>query len=144
MDRKRIREGMLEAVNEQLAKNEPPEVQQTLKRLLLAGWSESDSKMLIAQCLTVEIFNIGKYNEPYNHERYVNNLHNLPEEPFDDVEKENADVDNLLENNNLPTGIKIGRNEKVTVKYVDGEIKEAIKFKKVKDDLLNGFCELVN
>jgi len=36
----------------------------------------------------------------------------------------------------------IGRNQKVSVKYIDGRIVEDIKFKKVKKDLENGECEL--
>lgn len=38
---------------------------------------------------------------------------------------------------------KIGRNEKVTVKYKDGTVKKDIKFKKVIKDLEAGKCELV-
>ena len=38
----------------------------------------------------------------------------------------------------------IGRNDKVTVKYLDGTIKEAVKFKKVKQDLEEGKCELMS
>lgn len=37
----------------------------------------------------------------------------------------------------------IGRNEKITVKYTDGTLKEGVKFKKVEKDLLDGLCELV-
>jgi len=38
---------------------------------------------------------------------------------------------------------KIGRNERVTVKYKDGTIKEQIKFKRVKEDLEKGNCEMI-
>jgi len=142
MDRKRVREGIMEAVNEQLSKNDPPEVKQTLDRLISEGWSKTDAKSLIAQCLIVEIFDIGKHGKPYDPERYVKNLNNLPEEPFDD-EDEDLNEGSIQENQHLPTGVKIGRNEKITVKYLDGRIEENIKFKKVKDDLLNGLCELI-
>lgn len=40
-------------------------------------------------------------------------------------------------------GPKIGRNEKVTVKYQDGKVVENVKFKKIKADLEKGLCELV-
>ncbi len=99
--------------------------------------------MLIAQCLIVEIFDIGKHQKPYNHERYLKNLKKLPEEPFEDGAEHQVELDTQLTNNYLPTGIKIGRNDKVTVKYVDGRVEKSIKFKKVKDDLLNGLCDLV-
>ena len=38
---------------------------------------------------------------------------------------------------------KIGRNEKVSVKYPDGTIKSEVKYKKVMDDVLTGKCELI-
>lgn len=38
---------------------------------------------------------------------------------------------------------KIGRNDKVTVKYKDGTLQTDVKFKKVEDDLKSGKCELV-
>lgn len=38
---------------------------------------------------------------------------------------------------------KIGRNERITVRYTNGRVVENIKFKKVKDDLETGKCELV-
>ncbi len=37
----------------------------------------------------------------------------------------------------------LGRNDKVSVKYQDGSIKQEIKFKKVAKDLMNGNCELM-
>jgi hypothetical protein len=38
---------------------------------------------------------------------------------------------------------KIGRNDKITVKYKDGTVQADVKFKKVEDDLKSGKCELV-
>ena len=38
---------------------------------------------------------------------------------------------------------KIGRNEKVTVKYVDGKVVKDVKYKKVMRDLEEGMCSLV-
>ncbi len=38
---------------------------------------------------------------------------------------------------------KIGRNDKISVKYLDGTLKENIKFKVVEQDLLNELCELI-
>ncbi len=37
----------------------------------------------------------------------------------------------------------IGRNQKITVKYIDGKIVEDVKFKKVETDLKEGICELI-
>lgn len=40
-------------------------------------------------------------------------------------------------------GRKIGRNERVTVRYTDGTIKKDLKYKKVQGDIEEGLCELV-
>jgi hypothetical protein len=39
---------------------------------------------------------------------------------------------------------KIGQNTRVSVKYQDGEIKKAIKYKKVEGDILSGRCEIID
>ncbi len=51
-------------------------------------------------------------------------------EPFDPVDP-------------VRVGPKIGRNDRVTVKYTDGTMKESIKYKKIVDDLEAGRCELM-
>ncbi len=38
---------------------------------------------------------------------------------------------------------KIGRNDRITVRYTDGRLFENVKFKKVKEDLEAGKCDLV-
>jgi hypothetical protein len=38
---------------------------------------------------------------------------------------------------------KLGRNEKITVQYEDGRVVENVKFKKVKNDLENGLCTIL-
>lgn len=38
---------------------------------------------------------------------------------------------------------KIGRNDKISVKYSDGTVKENVKFKTVEQDLLDEKCELI-
>ncbi|MCB0845822.1 MAG: hypothetical protein KDE26_21375 [Bacteroidetes bacterium] len=38
---------------------------------------------------------------------------------------------------------KIGQNERISVKYLDGTVKENIKYKFVKDDITNGKCEIM-
>ena len=44
----------------------------------------------------------------------------------------------------MPASVnKIGRNEKVSVRYEDGTVKKDIKYKKVADDLSAGRCELL-
>ncbi|TAJ12560.1 hypothetical protein DMA11_12175 [Marinilabiliaceae bacterium JC017] len=77
-----IRKQMLEVVNNQLKANDPPETKKTLKRLMLLKYTELEAKQLIAQCVLVEIFDALKNKKPYNQERYISNLNNLPEPPF--------------------------------------------------------------
>lgn len=43
----------------------------------------------------------------------------------------------------VPVSKKYGRNDLVTVKYSNGEIRPNVKFKKIEDDLLKGKCQLV-
>jgi hypothetical protein len=77
------------------------------------------------------------------------------ENPFDDL-LNSDEFDDFEEDMYLPSSKplqptvhqaspfdKIGRNDKVTVKYKDGTIQADVKFKKVEDDLKSGKCELV-
>ncbi|HMQ49961.1 MAG TPA: hypothetical protein PKA00_20985 [Saprospiraceae bacterium] len=79
-----VKQQFLQAVEDQLQNNQPPETRQTLDRLKDLGYSESDAKLLIAQCIAVEFFHTVKDNQPYNNDRFINNLHHLPEFPQDE------------------------------------------------------------
>jgi hypothetical protein len=74
---------ILEVVNNQLESGDPPEARQTFNRLIEQGISEEDAKIFIGQAITVEIFNIMKYGETFNLERYIKNLTGLPKEPWE-------------------------------------------------------------
>ena len=71
----------MEVIDNQLKQNDPPETKATLERLLKAGYSRTDAKKYIGQCVALEIFNVLKKGEAFNEERYVKNLNNLPGEP---------------------------------------------------------------
>jgi len=77
-------EGIMEAVENQLRENDPPETAETLARLTQLGYSEMDAKKMIAQCIVVQIFNTIKRNMPSDNDAFVALLKALPEEPFDD------------------------------------------------------------
>ncbi|MCB0567581.1 MAG: DUF1841 family protein [Phaeodactylibacter sp.] len=79
-----LKQQFQEILNNQLKNNDPPEVKQTLDRLKKEGYSDADARILIAQCVAAEIFNVLKSNKPYDNERYVRNLHKLPESPSED------------------------------------------------------------
>jgi len=79
-----IREQIFEIIKNQIELNTPPETKQTLKRLVDVGFSDWDARILIGQCVAVELFNVLNLNLPFDNARYVSNLNKLPEEPFDD------------------------------------------------------------
>ncbi len=79
-----LRKQFLEIVNNQIKSNNPPETNQTLKRLKAMGYNDKDARILIGQCVVVEIFDVLKHRKPFDEKRYIKNLRNLPKEPFDD------------------------------------------------------------
>ena len=64
---------------------------------------------------------------------------------FDNLFKEPLTIarDEVSHQRLLKPERKIGRNEKVTVKYSNGTVKENIKYKHVLKDLEEGKCEIV-
>lgn len=78
----KLKEQILEIINNQLNDNNPPETKITYHRLLKQGFDDSQTRQMIGQCLAVELFDVFKFSKPYNNERYVKNLLALPKEPF--------------------------------------------------------------
>ena len=78
-----LRERIFEVIENQLKANDPPETKATFDRLRKQGFDDFQTRQLIGQCIGVEIFEIWKFGEPFNNERYVKNLKLLPEAPFD-------------------------------------------------------------
>jgi len=76
-------EALVEVIENQLAENNPPETKQTLERLIKSGETRENAIRYITCALSVEVFGAIKHNEPYNQERYINNLNALPELPWD-------------------------------------------------------------
>lgn len=76
-----LKETILEAVDNQLRDNDPPETRLTLDRLQKEGISEEDARIYIGQALTVEIWDTMRNEKAFNPERYKRNLKNLPSEP---------------------------------------------------------------
>ena len=71
------------AIENQIKNNNPPETKKAFNKLKSQGYTEFEAKQLIGQCVAVEIYNMLKYKKPYDNERYIRNLNNLPEEPFE-------------------------------------------------------------
>jgi len=76
-----LKKQFLTVVANQLKSNKPPETRQTLERLKKEGYTEEESKLLIAQCVAAEIQKVMQTNQPFDNERYVKSLHQLPESP---------------------------------------------------------------
>jgi Domain of unknown function (DUF1841) len=76
-----LRAAILEAVDNQITDDNPPETRQAYERLLREGISAEDAKSLIGNVVVVEIFEVLKRREPFNPERFVQLLNRLPELP---------------------------------------------------------------
>jgi hypothetical protein len=77
-------EAIVEAVENQIRENDPPEVKQTLKRLMGLGESRENAIRYIATTLSVEMYEMLKHLTPFDEVRYVKNLNALPKLPFDE------------------------------------------------------------
>lgn len=74
-------ERLLEALENQLAANEPPATQATLNKLTLVGYSREDSLELMAQVLAHAIGVMLDEDKPFDLAAYELALRNLPELP---------------------------------------------------------------
>ncbi len=78
-----LRKYIFDIIKKQLKDNDPPETKATYDRLIKSGFDNYQTRQMIGQCLTVEIFDVLKFGKPHNEERYIKNLMALPKEPFD-------------------------------------------------------------
>jgi hypothetical protein len=81
-----LQAAIMEVVENQLRNNDPPQTNQTFKRLTEAGRSEKEAKRLIACVVSAEIFDVLKRNEPFNLDRFVKGLDKLPTMPWEEEE----------------------------------------------------------
>lgn len=80
-------EAIVEAIENQIRDNDPPETALTLARLVKGGESRENAMRLIGCAMAVELFEILKNNRPFDEQRYVQNLRRLPELPFQDSDE---------------------------------------------------------
>ena len=78
-----LKSAILEVVETQLKRNDPPETRQTFDRLISEGYSVEDSKKLIGCVVVSEIFDVVKKQETFNPERFAKALQELPKLPQD-------------------------------------------------------------
>lgn len=78
-----IREQIFGIIEDQIKNNNPPETNITFKRLIEEGYDDYDAKIMIGQCIAVELYDAIKHGKKFNEKRYLKNLTQLPKEPFD-------------------------------------------------------------
>ncbi len=81
---RQVGRAVLDAVDQQIRSNDPPETRQTFDRLVASGHSEAEARSLIGTAVAVEIFSIMKYHQEFDRVRFVRNLSRLPELPVED------------------------------------------------------------
>ena len=67
----RLKAVILEAVEDQIRNNNPPETRQTLERLLAVGYSRQQAIEMIGTALVGEIWAIMHDHKPYDHARFT-------------------------------------------------------------------------
>lgn len=73
-----VKEAVLEAVENQLRDDSPPEARITLERLLAAGYLREEAMTLLGCAVAAEIFEGLALKKPYDEARYVEFLSKLP------------------------------------------------------------------
>ena len=74
---------ILEAVDNQLKDNTPPETRQTYQRLLNQGFSNAEAREMIGAVVSSEIFEVVKNQEAYDQNRFIAALHKLLQMPWE-------------------------------------------------------------
>jgi hypothetical protein len=81
-------QAILEAVENQIRDNDPPETRQTIDRLIKDGYTNDEARRLVSTAVSVEIFHIMHDHESFDRDRFLWNLAHLPREPWDKSGKE--------------------------------------------------------
>ena len=82
-ENKRLREAILEVINNQMRDNDPPETNLAFARLREEGFSEEETLKLIGNVVASEVFTVLKENRPYDNEKYISALNALPKLPWE-------------------------------------------------------------
>jgi hypothetical protein len=77
----RLKAAIIEVVDTQLELNDPPQIEQTLNRLMEEGYSVQAAKELIGNVVVAELFEVLKEGKPFDLNRYVAALERLPALP---------------------------------------------------------------
>lgn len=74
---------IMEAVREQIAIDDPPEVKKTYDRLIADGHPEEEVFKMLACILSTEMFEMMKQNRIFDRRLYVRRLRDLPKLPWE-------------------------------------------------------------
>ena len=74
-------EEMNNVVWNQIRQNDPPETKQTYDRLIKEEIPKDEVMRQLAVVVAAELYDVMKNKEPFNQERYIKRLNNLPMEP---------------------------------------------------------------
>lgn len=74
---------IMEAVREQIAIDDPPEVKKTYDRLIADGHPEEEVFKMLACVLSTEMFEMMKQNRIFDRRLYVRRLRDLPKLPWE-------------------------------------------------------------
>lgn len=81
-----LRDALLEILDNQLRAFDPPETKETYNRLIAEGYSEEETRNFLAAAIGMEINEMMRKMEPFNHERFVATLRELPDSLLTDDE----------------------------------------------------------
>lgn len=82
----RLKKALLDAVEEQLKSPDTPYVKEHYERLIGEGISQSEAKRMIGCILTVELWEMNKFNRAFDEDTYIQRLADLPDESYLDEE----------------------------------------------------------
>jgi uncharacterized protein YecA (UPF0149 family) len=75
----KLKSSILDIVENQLKINEPKCTRETVDRLINLGYSENQTKEMIAAVVVEELYDVMKNQDAFNEERYSEKLSQLPE-----------------------------------------------------------------
>lgn len=80
-DQALVRNAVVEMLDAQIARDDPPEVRGTLARLTGIGYSKETARNFVACVLAIEMRDVIDARMPFDFERYLENLKHLPSLP---------------------------------------------------------------
>ena len=83
-DPKGVRAALREAIQNQIAANDPAETKETLDRLIAGGFAEEDVWRLLSAVLAVELAATLREGRPFSLDAYVKALKALPDLPLEE------------------------------------------------------------